>query len=249
MNSIKILLCDGNANFIEECRNFFDSKKIDYAICPKDKKALLRKIGEYHPDLVITEVFLPKMDAITVKEKADQLQDHPKLFFATSPFDNDDTVRQIMKAGFNYYYVKPFSVEIAYDRAVSMLKVNDKRPNNELEERVTAILHEMGVPAHIKGYNFLRQSIIMSVEDPEVIGLITKRLYPDIAKMNGTTASRVERAIRHAIEVAWDRGNIDVLNDYFGYTINNMRGKPTNSEFIAMISDKIRLENKKIRII
>lgn len=154
MNSIKILLCDGNANFIEECRNFFDSKKIDYAICPKDGEALLRKIGEYHPDLVITEVFLPKMDAITVKEKADQLQDHPKLFFATSPFDNDDTVRQIMKAGFNYYYVKPFSVEIAYDRAVSMLKVNDKRPNNELEERVTAILHEMGVPAHIKGYNF-----------------------------------------------------------------------------------------------
>ena len=117
MNSIKILLCDGNANFIEECRNFFDSKKIDYAICPKDGEALLRKIGEYHPDLVITEVFLPKMDAITVKEKADKLQDHPKLFFATSPFDNDDTVRQIMKAGFNYYYVKPFSVEIAYDRA------------------------------------------------------------------------------------------------------------------------------------
>ena len=103
----------------------------------------------------------------------------------------------------------------------------------------------MGVPAHIKGYGFLRQSIIMAVEDPQVISLVTKRLYPDIAKLNNTTASRVERAIRHAIEVAWDRGNVDVLNEYFGYTINNMRGKPTNSEFVAMISDRIRLENKK----
>ena len=244
MNSIKILLCDGNANFIEECRNFFDSKKIDYAICPKDGEALLRKIGEYHPDLVITEVFLPKMDAITVKEKADKLQDHPKLFFATSPFDNDDTVRQIMKAGFNYYYVKPFSVEIAYDRAVSMLKVNDKRPNNELEERVTAILHEMGVPAHIKGYQYLRDSIMMSVNDMEMLNSITKLLYPTIAKMHQTTPSRVERAIRHAIEVAWSRGKMDTIDELFGYTVNGGKGKPTNSEFIALIADKVRLEYK-----
>ena len=106
----------------------------------------------------------------------------------------------------------------------------------------------MGVPAHIKGYSFLRQSIIMAIEDPEVISLVTKRLYPDIAKANGTTASRVERAIRHAIEVAWDRGNVEVMNEYFGYTINNMRGKPTNSEFIAMIADRMRLQQRKFRI-
>ena len=124
----------------------------------------------------------------------------------------------------------------------------EKTADNDLETRVTAVLHNMGVPAHIKGYGFLRQAVIMAVEEPEVISLVTKRLYPDIARMNGTTASRVERAIRHAIEVAWDRGNVDVLNEYFGYTINNMRGKPTNSEFVAMISDKIRLENKKYRI-
>ena len=122
-----------------------------------------------------------------------------------------------------------------------------KLQEDDLESRVTSVLHNMGVPAHIKGYSFLRQSIIMAVEDVEVISLVTKRLYPDIARINKTTASRVERAIRHAIEVAWDRGNVDVLNEYFGYTINNMRGKPTNSEFIAMIADRLRLENKRLK--
>ena len=138
---------------------------------------------------------------------------------------------------------------MAYERICDILDMKkEKSFDNDLEARVTEVLHNMGVPAHIKGYDFLRQSIIMAVEDPQVIRLVTKRLYPDIARMNNTTASRVERAIRHAIEVAWDRGNVDVLNEYFGYTINNMRGKPTNSEFVAMKSDILRLENKKFRV-
>ena len=154
-----------------------------------------------------------------------------------------------MNAGFNYYFLKPYSFEVAYERICDILDMKkEKSFDNDLEARVTEVLHNMGVPAHIKGYDFLRQSIIMAVEDPQVIRLVTKRLYPDIARMNNTTASRVERAIRHAIEVAWDRGNVDVLNEYFGYTINNMRGKPTNSEFVAMISDRLRLENKKFRV-
>ena len=146
-------------------------------------------------------------------------------------------------------FLKPYSFEVAYSRMCQLLELKSPvSTDHDLESKVTAVLHNMGVPAHIKGYGFLRQSIIMAVEDPHVISLVTKRLYPDIAKLNNTTASRVERAIRHAIEVAWDRGNVDVLNEYFGYTINNMRGKPTNSEFVAMISDNIRLENKKYKM-
>ena len=115
---------------------------------------------------------------------------------------------------------------------------------NDLEAQVTGIIHKIGVPAHIKGYHYLRESIILSVEQPEIINSITKQLYPTVAKIFSTTSSRVERAIRHAIEVAWDRGDIDVLNSYFGYTIHNERGKPTNSEFVAMIADKLRLQKK-----
>ena len=118
---------------------------------------------------------------------------------------------------------------------------------NDLEVMVTEIILQIGVPAHIKGYHYLRDSIILAVEDPDIINSITKLLYPTVAKKNGTTSSRVERAIRHAIEVAWDRGDVDVLNSYFGYTIHNLRGKPTNSEFIAMIADKLRLRLKNAR--
>ena len=117
-------------------------------------------------------------------------------------------------------------------------------PGQSIEIQVTDILHQIGVPAHIKGYHYLRDSILMSIENPEIINAVTKQLYPAVAKKYETTSSRVERAIRHAIEVAWDRGDVDILNSYFGYTIHTSRGKPTNSEFIAMISDKLRLEMK-----
>ena len=209
---------------------------------------VLKKIQEFCPQVVFMDVFLSGLDAIAVREKALELANPPKLFFATSSFDNEDTMRQVMQSGFNYYFLKPYSFEVAYSRIETMLELKaDAVDPTDLEQRVTVILHKMGVPAHIKGYGFLRQSIMMSVEDPEVISLVTKRLYPDIAKLNQTTASRVERAISHAIEVAWDRGNVDVLNEFFGYTINNMRGKPTNSEFIAMIADRLRLENKRMK--
>lgn len=250
MNSnLKILFSEQNPRIIRGCRHYFADKDVQVEFCEKDGNKLLRKIEEYNPDVVFTDVFLSGLDAIAVREKAMGLERKPKLFFATCSFDNDDTVRQVMQAGFNYYFLKPYSFDVAYSRIKSLLNIRQEHvEDNDLETKVTAILHNMGVPAHIKGYVFLRQSIIMAIEEPEVIGLVTKRLYPDIAKMNNTTASRVERAIRHAIEVAWDRGNVDVLNDYFGYTINNMRGKPTNSEFIAMISDKVRLSNKRIKV-
>ncbi len=244
---MKILVCDSDERFLAECASFLKEKGIDLITCPKDGNILLNKMIEYVPDVVLTDVFLAGLDAIAVKSKAAELQQKPKLLFAMCSDDSDAVVRQVLKAGFDYFFIKPFTADTFYSRLNAMLNIEQKSAGNELEERVTEILHELGVPAHIKGYHFLRQSIIMSIEEPETISLITKRLYPEIARMNDTTASRVERAIRHAIEVAWDRGNVDTLNDYFGYTVSNMKGKPTNSEFIAMISDKIRLENKRHR--
>ena len=247
--NVKILFCEQNIRIVQGLQHFFSQKDVEIQFCNKDGNLLLERIKDFQPDVVFCDVFLAGMDAIAVKEKAMQLDVVPKLFFATSSFDNDDTVRQVMDAGFSYYFLKPYSFEVAYSRMCQLLELKSPvSTDHDLESKVTAVLHNMGVPAHIKGYGFLRQSIIMAVEDPHVISLVTKRLYPDIAKMNNTTASRVERAIRHAIEVAWDRGNVDVLNEYFGYTINNMRGKPTNSEFVAMISDNIRLENKKYKM-
>ena len=246
---LKILFCEQNTQIIEGCKHFFEDKDAEVEFCEKDGNLLLEKIGRFCPDVVFTDVFLSGLDAIAMKEKACRLPNPPKLFFAACSFDNEDTMRRVMEAGFNYYFLKPYSFEAVFARITSMLNIKQQtEPMPDLESRVTEVLHNMGVPAHIKGYGFLRQSIIMVMESPEVISLVTKRLYPDIAKMNSTTASRVERAIRHAIEVAWDRGNVDVLNDYFGYTIHNMRGKPTNSEFIAMIADRLRLENKKYKV-
>jgi len=158
--------------------------------------------------------------------------------------------REVIKAGAAFYILKPFEYSVLADRIEAFSKYVGETTRTpaiaevDLEVMVTEIIHQIGVPAHIKGYHYLRTAIIMSIEDTEMINSVTKRLYPAIAKQHATTSSRVERAIRHAIEVAWDRGDVDTLNSYFGYTIHNLRGKPTNSEFIAMISDKVRLNLK-----
>lgn len=247
---LKILFSEQNAEITAECKHFFDSKGIKTFFCTKNGKEVLETIEKFKPQVVFLDVFLSNLDAIGVKHACSNFTNPPKLFFATSSFDNEKMTQQVMEAGFDYYFLKPYSLDFALDRIenLSDMQLKPNHSENDLEYKVSEILHTMGVPAHIKGYNFLRQSIIMAIEDPEVISLVTKRLYPDIAKMNATTASRVERAIRHAIEVAWDRGNVEVMNEYFGYTINNMRGKPTNSEFIAMISDRMRLQQRKFRV-
>jgi two-component system response regulator (stage 0 sporulation protein A) len=179
------------------------------------------------------------------------LNPKPKMFTLSS-VDYSFITDELMRAGATYHFMKPVDPAVVAERVNAFagfsplmpVTVESRRNSNNLEAVVTAIILEIGVPAHIKGYQYLRDSIIMAVRDPEVINGVTKVLYPSVAKKNGTTASRVERAIRHAIEVAWDRGDVDVLNSYFGYTIHNLRGKPTNSEFIAMIADKIRLNQK-----
>ena len=169
-------------------------------------------------------------------------------FFVTGAFQSEEMVQELLDEGFSYYFVKPFDETVLAARVLKAALGTENRilhtsvDSDELT--VTEILHQIGVPAHIKGYQFLRDAILLTMNEPEYINAVTKRLYPEIAKKNGTTASRVERAIRHAIEVAWDRGDVDTLNSYFGYTIHNLRGKPTNSEFIAMIADKMRLDKR-----
>ncbi|MEG1965642.1 MAG: sporulation transcription factor Spo0A, partial [Oscillospiraceae bacterium] len=172
-----------------------------------------------------------------------------------SSFDNNSLENEVLSSGASYYFIKPMTPDTMVERIVqfsdtrkptdTILSCSTKfDKQTDIEILVTEIIHQIGVPAHIKGYHYLRQSIILATENPEIINSITKELYPTIAQKYQTTPSRVERAIRHAIEVAWDRGDLDILNSYFGYTVNNGRGKPTNSEFIAMISDKLRLKLK-----
>jgi len=243
---LRILFSEQSNEVIQNTKRFFEEKGIKVYFCSKDGRALLQQVEQIKPQVLVSDVFLSGLDAIGVKRECEKLADSPKLFFATGTTDSEKITGQILGAGYDYYFLKPYSYEMLLDRIEQLFKTSySKQTGSDLEYEVSEILHTMGVPAHIKGYSLLRQGIIMVINEPEVITLVTKRLYPELAKANKTTASRVERAIRHAIEVAWDRGNVEVMNDYFGYTISNMRGKPTNSEFIAMISDRMRLEMKK----
>ncbi len=170
-----------------------------------------------------------------------------------SSVDNQRFEQELLSAGADYYFLKPFDMNMMAERITQLTgwrdnskfgKLHPADSSADLEVVVSDIMHQIGVPAHIKGYQYLREAIILSINDSEMMNSVTKVLYPTVAKTFSTTSSRVERAIRHAIEVAWDRGDVDVLSSYFGYTIQNSRGKPTNSEFIAMISDKLRLSMK-----
>ena len=186
--------------------------------------------------------------AVKQRYEAQNTSSTRTTFFVTGAFQSEEIEQELLDSGFSFFFVKPFDENVLVSRVLKAAG-NTIRPQivsqDSDELTVTEILHQIGVPAHIKGYQFLRDAILLTISDHGYINAVTKRLYPEIAKRNMTTASRVERAIRHAIEVAWDRGDVDTLNSYFGYTIHNLRGKPTNSEFIAMISDKIRLDKKR----
>ena len=202
------------------------------------------------PQVVLLDAFMPGLDALAVKQRYNAAGERHTSFFVTGAFQSEEMVQELLDEGFAYYFVKPFDENVLASRVLKVALGQEKRvlhtsvDSDELT--VTEILHQIGVPAHIKGYQFLRDAILLTMNEPEYINAVTKRLYPEIAKRNGTTASRVERAIRHAIEVAWGRGELDTLNSLFGYTVNGGKGKPTNSEFIALIADKIRLDYKRI---
>ena len=211
----------------------------------KDGNILLNAIKEEKPDVVVIDAVMPHLDAIDlIKRVKAEAQTFP-AFIVTSGYDNPFIENQVMEAGASYYMVRPFEVSMLVER-IQMLTAQTLRQSagQDLEIRVTEIIHQLGVPAHIKGYHYLRAAILASLENPELLESVTKMLYPTVAMKFDTTASRVERAIRHAIEIAWDRGDLDVLNSYFGYTVNTCKGKPTNSEFIALVTDKLRLQQR-----
>ena len=203
------------------------------------------------PDVLLIDGFMPRMDALGVLRELDNMHlDKRPLVMVLSSTDNQRFESEVLKAGADYYFLKPYNPAMLAERITQFSSIHNSNANSngvkDLEVVVSQIMHQIGVPAHIRGYQYLREAIILSVNNNEMISSVTKILYPTVAKTFKTTPSRVERAIRHAIEVAWDRGDVDILSSYFGYTIQNERGKPTNSEFIAMISDNLKLRMKTV---
>lgn len=247
MDKIKFVMTNTSDIVTEVCREALEAKGVTVMVCDKNGTAALETLLAVHPQACLLDAFMPDLDAITVKQRYEEKNSSGvhTTFFVTGAFQSEEVEQDLLDNGFSFFFVKPFDENVLVSRVLRAAG-GASRPQpvslDSDELTVTEILHQIGVPAHIKGYHYLRDSIIMAIEDPEIINAVTKQLYPSVAKQYETTSSRVERAIRHAIEVAWDRGDVDVLNSYFGYTIHNTRGKPTNSEFIAMISDKLCLQ-------
>ena len=249
---INVLIGDNSEYFAIPCANVMKAHGLDVTMTEKNGKAVLEALTHQCPDVILLDLFLPRLDALGVLSEMAQLQmPHRPRVMIMSGFDNPALEREVMQAGADYYFLKPFDAAAMAERIRTICGDGaDTRPlrqremEKNLDMEITEIIHQIGVPAHIKGYQYLRDAIRMAIEDEQIINAVTKRLYPAVAKKHGTTSSRVERAIRHAIEVAWDRGDVDTLTTYFGYTIHHERGKPTNSEFIAMIADKFRLQLK-----
>ena len=266
---ITVLVADDNSDFTMTLSSYLEKEEqIQIVGIAKDGNEAYEKAIELKPDILLLDIIMPHLDGLGVLEKLGEtnLEKSP-LVIILSAVGQDKITQKAISLGAQYYIVKPFDINVLIKRMKELKNYQptqfkggfitreikaqyidiapDKKKNQEnLEALVTNIIHEVGVPAHIKGYQYLREAIMMVIGDIDVINQITKQLYPDIARKYKTTPSRVERAIRHAIEVAWGRGQQDTVENIFGYTVSAAKGKPTNSEFIAMIADKLRLELK-----
>ena len=209
----------------------------------RDGNEILKRVKERMPDLLVMDVMLPGMDGISVLRQLQKQGDAP-MTILVSGFVSDRMLAEASELGAAYFLPKPFETAALLDKMRGLFLKAPQESLPSLKTMVTSVIHEIGVPAHIKGYQYLREAIMITVRDMDVINAVTKVLYPEVAKRFATTPSRVERAIRHAIEVAWDRGDLETLQKYFGYTVSVSKGKPTNSEFIAMIADKMRLDKR-----
>ena len=246
-NRRSVLLADANEEFRGMLREVIE-KTEEFAVVGStgDGTEALQILEQQKPDVAVIDVVLPGTDGLGILRRLKEQEARTKVIML-SAFCTDQVVAEAMNLGATYFLPKPCEAQTLLDRmntAFGQPATPEERAV-ALKNRVTAVIHEIGVPAHIKGYQYLREAIIIAVNDLEVINAVTKVLYPAVAKRFATTPSRVERAIRHAIEVAWDRGDLETLQKYFGYTVSNAKGKPTNSEFIAMISDRLILEQKK----
>lgn len=262
MNKLKVLVVDDSVRAATMIKNSLkEDEDVEIVGHAEDGVEAIEMIRDLSPDVVFLDLIMPKMDGLVVLEKVSKglpgIEKRPDFIVVTA-VTQENVMQTAFQYGASYYVLKPFEKETILAK-IQQLKPDNKailvnnreqyakrddKPKYNLEMDVTNIIHEIGVPAHIKGYQYLRDAIMMSVDDSEMLNSITKILYPSIAKQHKTTPSRVERAIRHAIEVAWTRGKVDTIDELFGYTVNNGKGKPTNSEFVALIADKIRIEQK-----
>ena len=263
MERLKVAIADDNERMLRLLGDIIESDgELDVIGTARDGEEAYQVIKTKEPDVVLLDIVMPKLDGLGVLDRVNNdasIKKHP-TFIMISAIGQEKITEDAFNRGADYYIMKPFDNDMVLNRikyvrgsvgdgSAEIRKINAYEKAEDLTERnletdVTEIIHEIGVPAHIKGYQYLRDAIIMSVNDMDMLNSITKVLYPTIAKKYQTTASRVERAIRHAIEVAWSRGKMDTIDEMFGYTIHNGKGKPTNSEFIALITDRIRLEYK-----
>lgn len=259
MKKIKVSIVDDNRELVGLLDEFISAQEdMEVVGVAYNGQECLNLLTEVDPDVLILDIIMPHLDGLGVLEKLRETSRHnfPSVIMLTA-FGQEDVTTKAVELGASYFILKPFDMEhlanhirqvsgkssSALKKTTNSRSQADSKPKN-LEASITSVIHEIGVPAHIKGYLYLREAITMVYNDIELLGSITKVLYPDIAKKYNTTASRVERAIRHAIEVAWSRGNIDSISSLFGYTVSMSKAKPTNSEFIAMVADKLRLEHK-----
>ncbi|AIS52391.1 stage 0 sporulation protein A [Thermoanaerobacter kivui] len=254
---IKVGIADDNKEFTTILAEYLSAQEnIEVVGTASDGNQALELIKNHSPDLLILDIIMPYLDGIGVLEKINEEQLKKPKILILSAVGQEKITQRAIALGADYYILKPFDLEMLSKRiselmepeldvvSKTVLPVIKSKKNYDLEAMITEIIHDVGVPAHIKGYMYLRDAISLVISNMEYLNSVTKMLYPKIAEKYNTTPSRVERAIRHAIEVAWSRGKTEVLNDLFGYTINDEKGKPTNSEFIALIADKLRLGMK-----
>lgn len=261
MERLNVAIADDNDRILELLGEIV-SKDKELRLVGKatNGEEMCKIIKEKEPDVVLLDLIMPKMDGLSVLEKmnSDKSLKKSPTFIIVTAIGQERITEDAFRRGASYYILKPFRNETVLSRIKKVRKeecqdtqlilreinLEENTKEGSLENRVTDMIHEIGIPAHIKGYHYLRDAIIMAIEDMDVLNAITKILYPTVAKRHQTTSSRVERAIRHAIEVAWSRGKLDTLDELFGYTVSHGKGKPTNSEFIALVADTIRLEQK-----
>lgn len=255
---VSLIIADANADFRHICKQaLLEKEGISLLSEASDGEALLKEIRTAKPDVVLMDLILPKLDGFSVLKALRESEGPQPAVIILTAFSNPGVISDAAELGAYYFFTKPCDFSELLDRIRAVGRADVKRAalplqtsaqpgkqERRLETMVTEVIHEIGVPAHIKGYQYIREAIILTVRDMDLINAVTKALYPMVAKRYNTTPSRVERAIRHAIEVAWDRGDIEVLQKYFGYTVSNVKGKPTNSEFVALIADRLQLRLK-----
>ena len=261
---IRVLVADDNDAFGMIITEFLESQSnIEVTARVENGEDAIEMIEKTNPDIVVLDIIMPRLDGLGVLMKYKNVPASEKpLFIILSAVGQDTITQQALSLGAIYYIVKPFDLSVLVDRIRELVRTHiptvirmepsvqstslskSNFGGDNVQTRITQIMRDVGVPAHIKGYQYMRDAIIMAIKDREIISAVTKRLYPELAKNHKTTPSRVERAIRHAIEVAWNRGKVDTINDLFGYTINTRKGKPTNSEFIALVADTLRLSDQ-----